>query len=160
MRSNPLADWSDRAREYYNDRKDRAMQSLLALDRKAEASPYFLPGLLVFLVALLFVPSRSLADCLRCQRWSLRARRGGNLTASLAALEYNEMLRLLEHRGWKKAPSQTPLEFAAAIPAPDLVAPVAQLTELYQSARFGNHPARIEQMSCAASPHPRITPLP
>jgi hypothetical protein len=57
------------------------------------------------------------------------------------------MLRLLEHRGWKKAESQTPLEFAAAIPRTDLVAPVLQLTNLYQSARFGDHPARVEQMS-------------
>jgi len=80
-------------------------------------------------------------------RWSLRARRAGNLTASLAALEYREMLRLLEKRGWKKAPSQTPLEFAAAIPSSEISAPVAQLTELYQSARFGEHAAPIEQMS-------------
>jgi hypothetical protein len=80
-------------------------------------------------------------------RLALHARRGGNLTASLASLEYREMLRLLEKRGWRKAPSQTPLEFAAAIPAPDLATPVAQLTEIYQSARFGDHPARIEQMS-------------
>ena len=35
-------------------------------------------------------------------------------TASLASLEYTEMLRLLEKRGWTKAASQTPLEFAAA----------------------------------------------
>ena len=80
-------------------------------------------------------------------RWSLRARRGGNLTASLAALEYREMLRLLEKRGWKKTGSQTALEFAAAIPSPEIAAPVAQFTELYQSARFGDHPAPTEQMA-------------
>ncbi|MGH9726726.1 MAG: DUF4129 domain-containing protein, partial [Candidatus Acidiferrales bacterium] len=62
-------------------------------------------------------------------------------------LEYREMLRLLEKRGWRKAPSQTPLEFSAAIPAPEFAAPVAQMTEMYQSARFGNHPARTEQMA-------------
>ena len=45
----------------------------------------------------------------------------GICTASLAALEYSEMLRLLERRGWKKEPSQTPLEFAAAIPVANLV---------------------------------------
>jgi hypothetical protein len=123
------------------------MLTLLAFDRKAEASPYFLPGLLVFMIALLFsLRGRAMIGYL-VARWSLRARRGGNLTASLAALEYNEMLRLLERRGWKKAAAQTPLEFAAAIPAPDLISPVAQLTEIYQSSRFGSHPARIEQMS-------------
>jgi protein-glutamine gamma-glutamyltransferase len=138
---------SDRARDYYNDRRERLMRELLALDRKSEASPYFLPGLLAFLIALLFSLRGRLMIGYLVARWSLRARRGGNLTASLAALEYSEMLRLLEHCGWKKAGSQTPLEFAAAIPAADLIAPVAQLTELYQSARFGAHPARVEQMS-------------
>ncbi|MGD0962992.1 MAG: DUF3488 and transglutaminase-like domain-containing protein [Candidatus Acidiferrales bacterium] len=139
--------WSDRASDVYNRTQDRTMRSILALDRAAEASPLFLPGLLVFLLALLlYLRGRSMIRYV-VQRWSLRARRGGNLTASLAALEYNEMLRLLERRGWKKSASQTPLEFAAAVPASDLAGPVARLTELYQSARFGNHPAGIDQMS-------------
>jgi transglutaminase-like putative cysteine protease len=139
--------FGERARHYYNERKQRAMHELLALDGKAEASPYFLPGLLVFLVVLLFsLRGRAMIGYMLA-RWRLRAGRGGNLTASLAALEYGEMLRLLERRGWRKPDSQTPLEFAAAIAAPDLIAPVAKLTELYQSARFGEHPARVEQMS-------------
>jgi transglutaminase-like putative cysteine protease len=138
--------FGDRARDYYNRQKDSAMQTLLAFDRRAEASPYFLPGLLVSLLALLFYLRGRAVIGYAVARWSLRAR-GGNLTASLAALEYNEMLRLLERRGWKKGESQTPLEFAAAIPVASLAAPVARLTELYQSARFGNHPARIGQMS-------------
>ena len=79
-------------------------------------------------------------------RWRLRAR-GGNVTASLASLEYSEMLRLLEKRGWTKPDSQTPREFAATIPASNISAPVAQLTELYHSARFGSRPAPAEQMS-------------
>jgi hypothetical protein len=74
-------------------------------------------------------------------------RRGGDLTAGLASFEYREMLTLLEKAGWKKGPSQTPLEFAAAIPVADLLAPVTQLTRLYQSSRFGSHPASVDQMS-------------
>jgi len=139
--------WGESARQYFRQKQEQAMQVLLVLDRRIEASPYFLPGILVFLVALLFyLRGRSMIGYL-VARWSLRARRGGDLTAPLAALEYREMLRLLAKCGWQKAPSQTPLEFAAAIPIADLSAPVAQLTELYQSARFGSHPARIEQMS-------------
>jgi protein-glutamine gamma-glutamyltransferase len=140
-------DFGDRAQKYYKEKQRQVMQMLLALDRRIEASPYFLPILLVLLVALLlYLRGRPLISYV-VARWSLRARRAGNLTASLAALEYREMLRLLEKRGWTKSPSQTPLEFAAAIPASEIVAPVAQLTELYQSARFGEHPAPIEQMS-------------
>jgi transglutaminase-like putative cysteine protease len=139
--------WTESARDLYHRQQEAAMRRLLALDRRIEASPYFLPGLLAFLVALLLVLRGRPLIRYAVARWSLRARRGGNLTAGLAALEYTEMLRLLEKRGWKKSPSQTPLEFASAIPAADLSAPVAELTGLYQSARFGDHPARIEQMS-------------
>jgi protein-glutamine gamma-glutamyltransferase len=140
-------DWGERALRFYHDKQRDAIRLLMALDRRTEASPYFLPSVLVFLIALLiYLRGRPLIGYL-IARWRVRARRGGNLTASLAALEYREMLRLLEKRGWKKAPSQTPLEFASAIPAVELSAPVAQLTELYQSARFGDHAAPVDQMS-------------
>jgi protein-glutamine gamma-glutamyltransferase len=144
---NSTRNWTERARAYYQLKQKQIMRRLLALDRRTEASPYFLPGVLLCLLVLLFVLRGRSMIRFALARWSLRARRGGNLTASLASLEYTEMLRLLEKRGWKKSPSQTPLEFAAAIPAADLAAPVAQLTDLYQSARFGDHPAPIEQMS-------------
>jgi protein-glutamine gamma-glutamyltransferase len=140
-------DWSERLQRYYHRKQDQAMNFIVALDKKIEASPYFLPGALLFLVLVLFALRGRAMIGYAITRWSLRARRGGNLTASLAALEYREMLRLLEKRGWKKAPSQTPLEFASAIPATEFAAPVGQLTQLYQSARFGDHPAPVEQMS-------------
>lgn len=139
--------WGDRVHDSYRRKRDALMHALMGLDRRIEASPWFLPGVLILLVAVLLVLRGKWMLRYAFARWSLRARRAGNVTASLAALEYTEMLRLLERRGWKKSPSQTPLEFAAAIPAPDVSAPVAQLTELYQSARFGSHPAPIEQMS-------------
>jgi protein-glutamine gamma-glutamyltransferase len=139
--------WGDRARHLYRERERAMMAQLLALDRRLEASKYSLPGALVsLLVILLILRGRPLIRY-AAARWSLRARRSGTVTAGLAALEYQEMLRLLEKRGWTKAPSQTALEFASAISGGDLSAPIAQLTELYQAARFGNHPARIEQMS-------------
>jgi transglutaminase-like putative cysteine protease len=138
--------WSDRARGIYHQKEQATMQRLLALDRRAEASPYLLPGALIFLVGIFLVMRGRMIIRYAVARWALRARRGGNLTASLAALEYAEMLRMLEARGWKKTFSQTPLEFAAAIPA-DLSAPILQLTEIYQAARFGSHPAPIERMS-------------
>jgi hypothetical protein len=140
-------DASERMRLYYQEKQRQAMRLLLRLDRRIEASPYFLPTILLILVGMLvYLRGRSLI-AYATMRLALRVRRGGNLTASLASLEYREMLRLLEKRGWKKAPSQTPLEFAAAISAGELAAPVAEITEIYQSARFGNHPARTDQMS-------------
>ncbi|HUJ30491.1 MAG TPA: DUF3488 and transglutaminase-like domain-containing protein [Candidatus Acidoferrum sp.] len=140
-------DLNDRAREYYKRKQEQVMQLLVRMDRRIEASPYFLPSILLLLVALLIYLRGRWMIAYVVARWSLRAGRGGNLGAPLAALEYREMLRLLEKRGWKKAASQTASEFAAAIPSPELAGPVAQLTELYQSARFGDHPAGAEQMS-------------
>jgi hypothetical protein len=122
------------------------MRRLLAWDSRVEASPYLLPGVLIFLISVFLLMRGRLFISYAIARWALRARRGGNLTASLATLEYAEMLRMLEARGWKKSLSQTPLEFAAAIPA-DLSEPILQLTEIYQAARFGSRPAPIEEMS-------------
>ena len=144
-------DWGEGARKYYQEKQRQILQLIVKLDKKTEASPYFLPGILVFLVALLiYLRGRSMFGYLMA-RWSLRARASGNVTASLATLEYREMLRLLERRGWRKSPSQTALEFAAAIPAAEIAAPVAQLTALYQSARFGDRPAPAQQMSALLS---------
>jgi protein-glutamine gamma-glutamyltransferase len=139
--------WGDRARNLYREKERAAMAWLLALDHRIEASKYFLPGVLGFLLlSLLVLRGRSLIH-FAVTRLSLRARRGGTVTAGLAALEYREMLRLLEKRGWKKSPSQTALEFVSDIYGQEWAEPAAQLTELYQAARFGNRPARVEQMS-------------
>ena len=120
--------------------------ALIALDKKTEASPYFLPSLLALLVALLlFLRGREMLAHLM-SRYALLARHG-EASASLAVLEYREMLRLLERAGFTKAPGQTAHEFASQIAPLELAGPVTQLTTLYQSARFGEHPARIEQMS-------------
>lgn len=140
-------DWGERARAYYKIKRRQTMDFLLSVDKRLEHSRYFLPSLLVLLVALLvFLRGRNIINY-ALTRWTIRARQGGHATASLATLEYREMLRLLERRGWKKSPSQTALEFAVAIPAAEISSPVAQLTELYQSARFGDHPVRLDQMN-------------
>src|SRR5579863_9127523 len=139
--------WSERARSYALRKEHAAMRFLLDLDRRVEASRYTLPSILAFLIALLLYIRGGPMIAYAAARWRLRAGHSGNLTASLAAFEYRAMLRLLEKRGWTKADSQTPLEFAATIPDVNIAAPVAQLTQLYQSARFGNHSAPTDQMS-------------
>lgn len=78
--------------------------------------------------------------------WQLRARRG-ELSPHVATLHYVKMLQLLERSGLRKSAAQTPLEFATSIGPTEIATPVAQLTSLYQSARFGNQGAQIEQMS-------------
>lgn len=53
-----------------------------------------------------------------------------------ASFWYLQMLKALEHRGFQKAPAQTPAEFAASIPDFSLHRSVMAFTEHYQRARF------------------------
>jgi hypothetical protein len=57
--------------------------------------------------------------------------------AQAASLFYTRMLRLLERAGRRKAPSQTPMEFAASLSGARIASPVARFTDLCMAARFG-----------------------
>jgi hypothetical protein len=54
-----------------------------------------------------------------------------------AALWYDRMVGRLARLGWRKLPSQTPLDFVAAIQEAALQKKVARFTRAYESARFG-----------------------
>ena len=54
-----------------------------------------------------------------------------------AALWYDQMVRRMAGLGWRKSPSQTPLDFVAAIQEATLQKKVARFTRAYESARFG-----------------------
>ncbi len=143
--------WATRIKTYYERKRDLTMAALVSLEHRLEKSRYLLPGSLgVLLILLLILRGHAIGSFMHA-RWSLRAHRGGDLPPELAALEYREMLKLLERRGWRKLPAQTALEFAASIPDLQLAGPVSQLTEMYQSSRFGAHPANAGQMASLLS---------
>jgi hypothetical protein len=48
------------------------------------------------------------------------------------------MVNRLARLGWRKSPSQTPVDFVAAIQEAALQKKVAAFTRAYESARFGN----------------------
>jgi hypothetical protein len=138
--------FSDNLKKWYQVKRDAAMAEIIKLDKVTEASPYFLPGVLVLLIALLVIlRGRDLLTHLMT-RWALLMR-SGDAKTSLVIFEYREMLRLLEKAGWRKSESQTAEEFASQFSRLELASPVSQLTNLYHAARFGEHPAKIEQMS-------------
>jgi uncharacterized protein DUF4129 len=58
----------------------------------------------------------------------------------LASRLYGELLRILARRGLIRSETQTPLEFAAAVNAPQLAPAVREFTRLYAHARFGGAP--------------------
>ncbi len=82
-------------------------------------------------------------------RWHLRVSSSKPMTPHLATLHYNEMLRMLARRGIRKAPGQTPVEFATSVPDGSLAEPVHELTRMYQAARFGGlaqDPLRVSSL--------------
>ena len=102
-----------------------------------------IPALLLAAIVLLLVRGRALADL-----WiSLSARAGGKSARSpdraprLATLYYSRLLRALERRGFHKADSQTPREFALSLSPAALAERVAEMTRLYEASRFGRQPA-------------------
>jgi transglutaminase-like putative cysteine protease len=57
-----------------------------------------------------------------------------------ASLWYARMLRVMARRGIRKAPAQTPVEFASAIGDPEVQKTVIVFTEHYERARFAGSP--------------------
>jgi len=77
--------------------------------------------------------------------------------ATAATIWYQRSLRLLARRGFRKAPAQTPGEFAESLPDQVLQGPLLLLTEHYERARFGQSsedaarlPELYEEISSAA----------
>lgn len=109
------------------------------------ASPYAVPGALALvLLVVLGWRGRALYDFAHTA-WLLRAGRAGRgLSRTEVTLLYHQLLRHLRRRGYAKPAGQTPLEFAGALPVPELGAAVGEFTRLYNGARFGQQaPASV-----------------
>ena len=120
-------------------------QAAAELNQQVEdffAGPYAAPSIAgLVLLILLVLRGRALYDWLHA-RWLLRnGRTGRGLSAHEATLVYHQLLRALRRRGYRKVPAQTPLEFAAGLPAPELAAAVGEFTHLYNHVRFGRQRA-------------------
>ena len=109
------------------------------------------PALLLAAVVLLLARGRALADL-----WvAARARAGGHYAQRperaprLATLYYARLLRTLERRGFRKADSQTPREFAHSLWPANLAERVAEMTRLYEASRFGRAPADTAELARA-----------
>jgi len=139
--------WTERARMDLERTHRRILERLKAWQARAIDAPYILPvalGVLVTLILLLHgrTPWQAVATL-----WGLYGASAGELNPRTATIRYQHMLRLLARRGWKKSPGQTPLEFAASLPATELIGAVGQLTDLYQAARFGSRRPDAQKMS-------------
>lgn len=93
--------------------------------------------LLVLVVLACFTFSQRKALSQRFREWRmLRNASQGKISAEDATLAYLRLLRLLERSGLRKAPAQTPTEFALSVPEP--AGPIVRtFTQLYLHSRFG-----------------------
>ena len=91
--------------------------------------------LLLFVIALFAFSLPKLIALIRERRITKRPE---SAPQTAAALWYERLLRHLAHRGWEKKPAQTPDEFVSAIKEDELRNRVANFTERYENARFGN----------------------
>jgi hypothetical protein len=140
--------WSEQARSWLYTQRRAAIDWLKGFDF-ADFVVNFWPWAIVLAgltAALGMVRKKSLMEYLAAE-WGLHFGRATALSPQVATLQYHKMLRMLARRGWKKAPAQTPLEFAASLPHAVLGSPVSELTALYQTARFGGRSAESRRMS-------------
>jgi protein-glutamine gamma-glutamyltransferase len=129
------------ARQHYTAMLEWARRSAVWAQRSSRRSPEqwlgWAVGLALGLILLLLVVAfrERLAPMLR-PIWINRRR--GRLPQQAAALWYERMLHLLTRRGIPKPRTNTPREFVSDIKNPALRERVADFTEAYESARFGD----------------------
>jgi protein-glutamine gamma-glutamyltransferase len=122
----------------------------------------WLGGLIAFAVLLIMLTNlRRMISGLRNRGLRAHPERAPRESA---ALWYDRMVDRMARRGWRKAPSQTPLDFVAAIQEAELQKKVASFTRAYESARFGksvddaqNLPELFHNISTAGNADSRDT---
>jgi hypothetical protein len=140
-------EWTLEMQKYIREKRRSAIDWLKEAQLAITGTPWAWPiGAAILAGIALLLTRRGVRDYL-ARQWGLRFAADAELTPRLATLHYRQMLKMLARRGMAKPPGQTPLEFAESIPAAELAGPVGQLTELYQSARFGAHPSDAHHMA-------------
>jgi len=151
-------DWTEQLRRKFAEVRQQATDKLEAWQVEATHTAAFLPtcfavisALCVFVILLQPKVQQRLMTL-----WHLRISTASTMTPHLATIQYNEMLRLLSRGGIRKAPGQTPVEFASSLPDGNLAEPVQELTAMYQEARFGGQtsdPHRASSLLSAIQTH-------
>jgi len=131
-------DYSESFRQWFRRAQERGMAGLTAWQlHHSYLSLVFPVALVLLLVVLRFDWIRS---AIRWLSLALQMRQPTALrnNPQLASRLYAELLRVLEKRGFTRAETQTPQEFAAALAVqPSLSSAVGEFTSLYAQARFG-----------------------
>jgi protein-glutamine gamma-glutamyltransferase len=119
------------------ERRYRAMlEEARRFHRATTHSPQHLLRRMRAWLGLLFVIGIGMGALLAYERW--RAASPRLSPRSAASILYLRMNGRLARRGYARPPGQTPSEFAAGIPEPELRGAVVRFTAAYERARFGD----------------------
>src|SRR5713101_8375832 len=127
----------ERSREWTRSRYVSMLDWLRRRQGQVEHSPGRWGGIVLGILALFAVLGNAGRISRMIRAWHLRAY--PEQSPELAAtMWYQRMARSLARRGWRKSTAQTPAEFIRVIGDEQLRQRVAQFTEAYELARFGN----------------------
>lgn len=135
--------WADVAREWYTKQQVKARQWMKS---SAGGLSVLIPlAALLLLMALRFEWVIAYLRRLRLS-WQMRSPEAVRSNPQLASRLYAELLYLLEKRGIAREDSQTPIEFAAALPEGNVAPAVQEFTMHYSRARFGGVPCDVARL--------------
>jgi transglutaminase-like putative cysteine protease len=138
--------WSETARTWFQQKQHAGKRWMKSWQFQHGALGFLLPvSLVLLLVALRFNLIPALIRRIRLFL-QLRSARSAQSNPQLASRLYTELLRALARRGLMRLDSQTPLEFAAAVNAPNLAPAVQEFTQIYAHARFGGAPCNTTRL--------------
>ncbi len=130
--------WTTGAREKFAHFYDATVARMRGWQVHAAKSPVTQLAIAAVIAAFLVLLGGKRLRSFFARVWILRASGERPLSPGRASAHYQEMLRMLARRGYRKAEGITPMEFVSSIQSTELAAPVCRLTELYQAARFGD----------------------
>jgi protein-glutamine gamma-glutamyltransferase len=139
--------WNEFVRAWFKQEQRGSKVWLRSWLRRRGAITFALPmGLILLLVLARYGVIGAAISRLRLYLQFRRAAGESGANPQLASRLYGELLRLLERRGFTRAPSQTPLEFAAVVSEPALAGAVHEFTQVYGDARFGGAPCDVPKL--------------
>jgi protein-glutamine gamma-glutamyltransferase len=138
--------WAESARAWFAAEQRKGKRWIRSWLSRSGAVTFAVPlGMILLLVALRYGLLQSAIRRLRLQ-WQVRAADAAQANPQLATRMYDELLRVLQRRGFARRASQTPLEFSAGVTEPALASVVGEFTRAYGDARFGAAPFDVTRL--------------
>lgn len=138
--------WREALRSLWERKQKQGKRWLKSWQFRHGTLGYLLPGVvMLLLIALRYNASAKIFRRLRLFL-QIRGAKSKGSDPQLASRLYGELLRILSRRGLMRSETQTPLEFAAAVNAPQLAPVVQEFTRLYVDARFGGAPCDTDRL--------------